>query len=128
LGESSYFIVVHKSFIEKVILDELILSRLMPNEDLFTSLKKICKDQGVETGVILSAIGSFKNVAFGNVKINVDIPVKLEGTNEMGEAGPFELLSLEGNLFPPGREENPVIHLHVMLGSPFRECYGRASL
>jgi len=30
---------VHKVFVEKVKIDGIILSRLMPNEDLFTNLK-----------------------------------------------------------------------------------------
>jgi len=96
----------------------------MPNEDLYTSLKKICKDHDVERGVILSAIGSFKNVAFRNVKINVDIPVRLEDTNEMEGKGPSELLSLEGNIFLSESEEDPIIHLHVMLGSPLGGVMG----
>jgi len=115
---------IHKPFIEEVKRDGVIFSRLMPDKGLFTSLKKIAKDHGVARGVILSAIGGFKNVAFRNVKISVDIPVKLEDTNEMEEAGPFELLSLEGNLFPSVREDGPVIHLHVMLSSPSGNVVG----
>ena len=116
--------VSHRAFAEEVKIDEIILCRLMPDEDLFTALKRIAKNYGVERGVILSAIGSLKNVTFRNVKIDVDRPVKLEDTNEMGEAGPFELLSLEGNLFPSEREDDPVIHLHVMLGSPSGSVMG----
>jgi len=44
--------------------------------------------------------------------------VEGEDTNEIEEKGPFELLSLEGNLFPSESDEEPIIHLHVMLGSP----------
>lgn len=109
---------VHKAFVEKVKIDGIILSRLMPGEDLFVSLKKIAKDHGIERGVILSAIGSLKNVVFRNVKTNIEIPVKLENTNEIEEVGPFELLSLGGNIFPSEDEEEPIIHLHVTLGSP----------
>jgi predicted DNA-binding protein with PD1-like motif len=109
---------VHKAFVEKVKIDGIILSRLMPNEDLFTNLKKIAKDHGIERGVILSAIGSLKDVRFRNLKPNNDLPVRLKETNEMEEAGPFELLSLAGNLFPTEGEDEPIVHLHVMLGSP----------
>lgn len=109
---------VHKAFVEKVKIDGIILSRLMPNEDLFTNLKKIAKDHGIERGVILSAIGSLKNVVFRNVKTNAGMPVKPENTNEIEEKGPFELLSLEGNFFPSESDKEPIIHLHVMLGSP----------
>jgi predicted DNA-binding protein with PD1-like motif len=110
--------VVHKLFAEEVKLEGIILSRLMPDEDLFAGLKRIAKDHGIERGVIISAIGSLKNVVFRNVKTNAEIPVKPENTNEIEEKGPFELLSLEGNLFPSESEEEPIIHLHVMLGSP----------
>ncbi len=105
-------------FAESVKIDRVILARLMPDEDLFAALKKIAKDNGVERGVILSAIGSLKNVTFRNIKTNVDVPVKLENTNEMEEAGPFELLSLEGNIFPSENDGDLIIHLHVMFGSP----------
>ena len=110
--------IVHKAFVEKVKIDGIVLSRLMPGEDLFTSLKKIAKDHGIERGVILSAIGSLKNVVFRNVKTDVEIPMKPENTNEIEEKGPFELLSLEGNLFPSKSDKEPIIHFHVMLGSP----------
>ncbi len=38
--------------------------------------------------------------------------------------GPFELISLEGNFFPPDDEGDPIIHLHVILGSPSGEVIG----
>lgn len=115
---------VHKPFSEEIKLDGLILSRLMPDEDLFAGLKRIAKDHGVERGVIISAIGSLKNVIFRNVKANVELPVKEEDTNEIEKAGPFELLFLEGNLFPSESEGEPIIHLHVMLGSPSGSVMG----
>jgi predicted DNA-binding protein with PD1-like motif len=43
--------------------------------------------------------------------------VKEEDTNEIEKAGPFELLSLEGNLFPSQEDGEPVIHLHAILGT-----------
>jgi hypothetical protein len=41
---------VHKKFSEEVKADGMILSRLMPGEDLFTSLKKIAQGHGIERG------------------------------------------------------------------------------
>jgi len=111
-------VALHKSFSEEVKVDELILSRLMPDEDLFMSLKKIAKYHEIERGIIISAIGSLKNVSFRNVKPNTSLPVRTENTNEIEETGPFELLSLEGNIFPSEGEGESIIHLHVMLGSP----------
>jgi hypothetical protein len=115
---------VYEAFIEKIKVDEMILTRLMPREDLFTSLKKILKDHGIERGVILSAIGSLKNVVFRNVKMNIEIPVKLENTNEMEENGPFELLSLEGNIFPSEGDGEPNYSCTCHAGVPFRKCHG----
>ena len=108
---------VHEAFIEKIKIDEMILTRLMPDDDLFTSLKKIAKDHGIERGIILSAIGSLKNVVFVNVRPHTGIPVKTEDMIEIEEAGPFELLSLEGNFFPSQEDGEPVIHLHAILGT-----------
>jgi hypothetical protein len=115
---------IHDPFTDEVKIDGVSLSRLMPGEDLFASLKKIAKDHEIERGIIVSAIGSLKNVVFRNVKINVEIPVKGENTNQIEEVGPFELLSLEGNIFPSESEGEPIIHLHVMLGSPSGSVMG----
>ena len=49
----------------------------MPDEDLFASLKKIARDHGIKRGIVISAIGSLKNVIFRNVKTNIELPVKL---------------------------------------------------
>jgi predicted DNA-binding protein with PD1-like motif len=114
----------HQGFSEEVRIDGMILSRLMPGDDLFKSLRKTAQDHGIERGVILSAIGSLKHVVFRNVKRNTALPVNPENTQEMEEAGPFELLSLEGNLFPSEGEGEPIIHLHVMLGSPSGDVMG----
>lgn len=108
---------VHEAFIEKAKLDELILSRLMPGEDLFAGLERISKEHGIERGMIISAIGSLKNVVFVNVRPHTGIPVKAEDMIEIEEAGPFELLSLEGNFFPSQEDGEPVIHLHAILGT-----------
>jgi predicted DNA-binding protein with PD1-like motif len=45
------------------------------------------------------------------------LPVKKEDMMEGEEAGPFELLSLEGNFFPSQEDGEPVIHLHAILGT-----------
>jgi predicted DNA-binding protein with PD1-like motif len=108
---------MHGAFAEAAKIGEVILSRLMPEEDLFTGLNKIAGDHGIERGVILSAIGSLKNVVFVNVRPKTGIPVKTEDMVQIEDAGPFELLSLEGNFFPSQEDGEPVIHLHAILGT-----------
>jgi predicted DNA-binding protein with PD1-like motif len=114
----------HQGFSEEIRIDGTILSRLMPGDDLFERLRKIAKDHGIERGIVLSAIGSLKNVVFRNVKQNTALPVSPENTQETEGTGPFELLSLEGNLFPSEADGDPIIHLHVMLGSPSGDVIG----
>lgn len=109
---------IHKPFTEEVKTDEIFLSRLMPGEDLFAGLERISKEHGIERGMIISAIGSLKNVFFVNVKTSIHLPVRSEDILEIEEAGPVELLSLEGNFFPSEKEGNPVFHLHAIIGSP----------
>jgi len=108
---------MHKAFAEAAKIGEVILSRLMPEEDLFAGLSKIARDHGIERGVILSAIGSLKNVVFVNVRPHIGIPVKSEDMVQIEDAGPFELLSLEGNFFPSQEDGEPVIHVHAILGT-----------
>jgi uncharacterized protein len=115
---------VHQSFIEEVKLDRVILSRLLPDEDLFQGLEGIARDHGIERGVILSAIGSLKEVIFRNVNENAGLPVSLNKTHQIQKTGPMELLSLEGNLFLSEGEGKPVIHLHALLGSPSGNVIG----
>jgi hypothetical protein len=112
------------SFIEEVKIERFILTRFMAGEDLFSRLERIARDQGIDRGVIISAIGSLKNVVFRNVKKNIDLPVSLENTHEIEEAGPLELLSLEGNFFPSDTETKPIFHLHAILGSPSGNLVG----
>ncbi len=108
---------VHKPFVEEAKIDEIILARLIPGEDLFEGFNKIARDHRLQRGVILSAIGSLKNVVFVNVRSHTGIPVKAEDMIEIEEAGPFELLSLGGNFFPSQEDGEPVIHLHAILGT-----------
>ena len=108
---------IHEPFTEEASVNRAVVFRLMPDDDLFTSLEKIAKDYAIERGVILSAIGSLKDVVFVNVRSHTGIPVKTEDMIEIEEAGPFELLSLEGNFFPSQENGEPVIHLHAILGT-----------
>jgi len=107
-----------KGFTEKINLGGIFLSRLLPGEELFDGLKRICLENGMDRAMILSGVGSLKNVTFRNVQYHVDLPVSLDRTNIFEEEGPFELLSLEGNAFPPEAGGDPIVHLHAVLGSP----------
>ena len=107
---------MHKPFIENIRLGQTFLARLMPGDDVFEKLKEILSHEGLERVVILSAIGSLREVSFRDLKEGISLPVDLEKTHLIEREGPFEVLSLEGNVVP--MEEEPVIHLHALLGTP----------
>ncbi len=87
-------------FLETIDLSEVYFVRFRPGEDLFETLTEIIKEKNIERAAILSGIGSLCNVAFRDLKTGIDLPVNVDKTNLMEEYGPFELLTLEGNIVP----------------------------
>jgi predicted DNA-binding protein with PD1-like motif len=117
-------------FIEKVDLSEVYFTRFRPGEDLFGRMMEVVKENGIKQGVVLSAIGSLCDVAFRDLKTGSDLPLSVDKTNLMEEYGPFELLTLEGNIVPLVgefgglKDGDPVIHLHCTLGTAYGGLFG----
>ena len=117
-------------FLEKVDLSEVYFTRLRPGENLFTEIAELCKKNNIERAVILSAIGSLCDVAFRDLKTGIELPVKLDKTNLMEAYGPFELLTLEGNVVPlvgefgDLKDGDLVLHLHCTLGTAYGSLFG----
>jgi hypothetical protein len=109
-------------FLDKIDLSETFVTRLRPGEDLFERITEIYKENGMEQMVVLSAIGSLQDVEFRDLKTGIELPVVLDKTNLMVHHGPFELLSLEGNVVP--MDGQPVLHLHVILGESQGQVIG----
>jgi len=103
----------HQPFLETVKPGRLILSRVMPGEEVFAKLREIAAQEGIQRAAVVSAIGSFEEVVFRNLQEGISLPILLEKTVEFKLHGPFEVLSLEGNLFP--FQEQPFLHLHCLL-------------
>ena len=117
-------------FLDKVDLSEVYFTRCRPGEDLFKRITEVCKENNLERAVILSAIGSLCDVAFRDLKTGIDLSVNVDKTNLMKEYGPFELLTLEGNVVPLVGEfgalkhGDPVLHLHATLGTAYGNVFG----
>jgi len=103
----------HHPFLETVKPGRLILTRIMPKEEVFAKLREIVAQGGIQRAAILSAIGSFEEVVFRNLQDDISLPILLEKTVEFKLHGPFEVLSLEGNLFP--LQDQAFLHLHCLL-------------
>lgn len=117
-------------FLEKVDLSEVLFFRLRPGEDLFQRIAAVCKENKMERAMIISAIGSLCDVAFRDLKTGIELPVNVDKTNLMKEYGPFELLTLEGNVFPLEgtfgalQHGDLVLHLHATLGTAYGNVFG----
>jgi predicted DNA-binding protein with PD1-like motif len=118
-------------FFEKVDLSEVILTRFHPGDDLFSTLIKTVQEQGWERAVILSGIGSLEEVVFVAPKPAFQIPVRpAENLNRIEMKGPFELMSIEGNIVPLVGEfgalkhGDPVLHIHCLLSHGNGELTG----
>jgi predicted DNA-binding protein with PD1-like motif len=95
--------------------ENLIFARLFPNEDLFNSLKEICKKTKIKTGVIISGIGQLKNFELGYFKQKGNYcPQSFKK--------PFELLSLNGNIIKDGKDYK--FHLHSVLSDEDKKVIG----
>lgn len=112
----------HQPFLEEVKANRLFLARLMPGEEVFSRLKEIAVKERVERAAILSAIGSFEDVVFRNLQDHIALPIQMEKTIEFSLHGPFEVLSLEGNLFP--LQGQSFLHLHCLLSDPKGQVTG----
>ena len=117
-------------FVEVVDLSEVYFMRFRPGEDLFERITQVAKEKNIERATILSGIGSLCDVAFRDLKTGIDLPVNVDKTNLMEEYGPFELLTLEGNIVPlvgefgDLKDGDPVIHLHCTLGTANGNLFG----
>ena len=117
-------------FIEEVDLSEVYFTRFRPGEDLFERMTEVVKEKRIKQAVVLSGIGSLCDVAFRDLKTGIDLPVNVDKTNLMEEYGPYELLTLEGNIVPlvgkfgDLKDGDPVIHLHCTLGTAYGNLFG----
>jgi predicted DNA-binding protein with PD1-like motif len=111
-------------FREIVDLSEVVFTRFHPGDDLFQMLTGTLKELGWERAAILSGIGSLKDVVFVAPKPDFEIPVQpAENLYKVEMKGPFELMSVEGNIVPqvgqfgPLKDGDPVLHIHCLLSA-----------
>ena len=95
-------------------LSRVIAVRLRPGTDVLHGLEEACRRSGINSGVILSAIGSLDGVAYCNP---VELPDRKAGYG-YGEilhlTGPIELTSGAG-IICHDPEGNTNLHVHMGL-------------
>ena len=85
--------------------------RLLPGTDLMNGIKKVCEDNGVRYGNLISAIGSLRQVTFQVLVPNEKTKMGAAYTEPSTIPGPIEILGIQGIIFETDTGET-VLHLH----------------
>ena len=85
--------------------------RLLPGTDLMNGLQRICQEQGIRHGTIISAIGTLRQLT-----IQIFVPndkVKLGASYDPPHSipGPIEIMGIQGVIFETESGET-ALHLH----------------
>lgn len=102
-------------YFDKVDLSNVLIVRMKPKEELRAKLEEVMAENNFKRAVVLSAIGSVYDATFYGVKPGSDLPYNPDQITIVKKTGPFEVLTMEGNILPAGNRLIP--HLHVTLGA-----------
>ncbi len=100
----------------------LYLVRCMPSTLVAPEFRRFLVEREISRAIVLSGIGSLVWARYLGVVPGAGRPFGPEKLTELSADGPFELLSLEGNIFPSDGE--PLVHLHAVLGKSNGEVIG----
>jgi len=100
-------------------IEKIIIVRLRPGSDILPSLEKLCKENNIETAIVLNMIGSLR-------KASILLPVVKEGnvyyTEPIEFQGPLEFLSGQGFIIKDS--EGLFIHIHGCFSDSKGNAYG----
>jgi len=99
------------------------LVKILPGESLVESIKELVNKEKIQSAVILSAIGSVKNIQLKDIKSGAKLPITSARLITHEVEGPLELLGLTGNIVP-GENDQPDCHLHIMASKASGDVIG----
>jgi len=97
--------------------------KIAPGESVQRRLLDFAVAAGVRNAVVVSAVGSVRDVRFRGIKAGAKLPITAPRIHDHAVAGPLELLGLTGNVFPDEHGEIDC-HLHVMASRSSGEVLG----
>ena len=97
--------------------------KITPGENLTTRLLQFAHVADVRYAMIVSALGSVKNVKLRGIKTGAKLPITTPRTTIHEIEGPLELLGLQGNIVP-GESDLLDCHFHIMVAKASGEVVG----
>ncbi len=113
---------MERRFLQEGNLGRVWVTRLLPGDDLARGIIQVMQEAKVERALVVSAVGSLRDVVLRAAKQGARLPITPEQTNTVELVSPFELLNLEGSIVPG--EEGPFCHLHPTLGAEDGSVWG----
>jgi len=99
------------------------LVKILPGESLVDCIKALVNTEKIQSAVILSAIGSVKNISLKDIKSGAKLPITSARLITHEVEGPLELLGLTGNIVP-GEDNQVDCHLHIMASKASGDVIG----
>ena len=97
--------------------------KIESGQPLLGKLVEFARAVSLRHAVVVSAVGSVRDVAFRGIKAGAKLPITPPRMHRHEVAGPLELLGLTGNIMPD-EQGNPDCHLHVMAARSSGEVIG----
>ena len=97
--------------------------KILPGKSLVEGFQQFLAREHIHSAVIVSAIGSVRNVSLSDIKSGAKLPITAPRLSPHVIEGPLELLGLTGNIVP-GENESSDRHLHIMASKSSGEVIG----
>ena len=97
--------------------------RIPPGTRLVEQVQLFAREVGLKHGVVVSAIGSVRQVTFTDIQAGAHLPITEPRMPVHTLEGPLDLLGIEGN-FVPRADGEVDAHLHVLGAKSSGEAVG----
>ena len=99
-------------------VEQVYVLRLKPGTDLVHGIEEFAKNEGITHGVILSMLGTLKDGAFRNPRVDTTLPIvrEYEGADQIDTYAferPVEIIGGAGNIIP--KEDSIEAHIHLVV-------------
>ncbi len=106
-------------------MGKIIAGKLMPETPLIPGIEQMCKDAGMTSAIVLSAIGSLQNAYLSVARTIPENKLGAGRGDPFRIEGPLELVCTDGIVgTDPEMGEELAIHLHGIVTDPEGRAFG----